>query len=70
MLVFCTPGVTSCLTYQEQQISEAEVEVFSVPSYACQRRTTLDNHNAVLTVRPPADSDLVYITPTQRWHQM
>ncbi|XP_070780776.1 DNA-directed DNA/RNA polymerase mu [Enoplosus armatus] len=34
---------------QEQQIDEAEVVVFSVPSYACQRRTTLDNHNAVLT---------------------
>ncbi|XP_074473960.1 DNA-directed DNA/RNA polymerase mu [Sebastes fasciatus] len=34
---------------QEQQNNEAEVVVFSVPSYACQRRTTLDNHNAVLT---------------------
>uniref|UniRef100_A0A671TM22 DNA-directed DNA/RNA polymerase mu n=1 Tax=Sparus aurata TaxID=8175 RepID=A0A671TM22_SPAAU len=32
-----------------QQTSEAEVVVFSVPSYACQRRTTLENHNAVLT---------------------
>ncbi|XP_040026105.2 DNA-directed DNA/RNA polymerase mu isoform X1 [Gasterosteus aculeatus] len=32
---------------QEQQTEE--VEVFSTPSYACQRRTTLDNHNAVLT---------------------
>ena len=43
---------------QEQQTSEAEVEVFSVPSYACQRRTTLENHNAVLTVGPPANADL------------
>ncbi|XP_070706506.1 DNA-directed DNA/RNA polymerase mu [Pempheris klunzingeri] len=36
---------------QQQQIKEAEEEevVFSVPSYACQRRTTLDNHNTVLT---------------------
>ncbi|XP_044029658.1 DNA-directed DNA/RNA polymerase mu isoform X2 [Siniperca chuatsi] len=34
---------------QEQQINEAEVVVFSVPSYACQRRTTLDDHNAILT---------------------
>ncbi|XP_040013774.1 DNA-directed DNA/RNA polymerase mu isoform X2 [Xiphias gladius] len=32
-----------------QQMDEAEVVVFSVPSYACQRRTTLDNHNPVLT---------------------
>uniref|UniRef100_A0A3B3HJW8 DNA-directed DNA/RNA polymerase mu n=1 Tax=Oryzias latipes TaxID=8090 RepID=A0A3B3HJW8_ORYLA len=28
---------------------EPEVEVFSVPSYACQRRTSLENHNAPLT---------------------
>ncbi|XP_042251437.1 DNA-directed DNA/RNA polymerase mu isoform X1 [Thunnus maccoyii] len=34
---------------QEQQTDEAEVVMFSVPSYACQRRTTLDNHNTVLT---------------------
>ncbi|KAK9532187.1 hypothetical protein VZT92_009585 [Zoarces viviparus] len=34
---------------QEQQMNEVEVEAFSTPSYACQRRTTLDNHNAVLT---------------------
>ncbi|XP_026212518.1 DNA-directed DNA/RNA polymerase mu [Anabas testudineus] len=34
---------------QEQQINEAEAMVFSVPNYACQRRTTLENHNAVLT---------------------
>uniref|UniRef100_A0A3Q1F4E3 DNA-directed DNA/RNA polymerase mu n=1 Tax=Acanthochromis polyacanthus TaxID=80966 RepID=A0A3Q1F4E3_9TELE len=34
---------------QEQQINEAEVVLFSVPSYACQRRTTLDNHNTTLT---------------------
>ncbi|XP_018549575.1 DNA-directed DNA/RNA polymerase mu [Lates calcarifer] len=33
---------------QEQQV-EAEVVTFSVPSYACQRRTTLENHNTVLT---------------------
>ncbi|XP_076613428.1 DNA-directed DNA/RNA polymerase mu isoform X2 [Chaetodon auriga] len=32
-----------------QQADEAEVVVFSVPGYACQRRTTLDNHNSVLT---------------------
>ncbi|KAM8828251.1 LOW QUALITY PROTEIN: DNA-directed DNA/RNA polymerase mu [Spinachia spinachia] len=32
---------------QEQQTEE--VEVFTTPSYACQRRTTLDNPNAVLT---------------------
>uniref|UniRef100_A0A3P8SJZ9 DNA-directed DNA/RNA polymerase mu n=1 Tax=Amphiprion percula TaxID=161767 RepID=A0A3P8SJZ9_AMPPE len=31
------------------QINEAEVVLFSVPSYACQRRTTLDNHNVTLT---------------------
>uniref|UniRef100_A0A8C6LPI0 DNA-directed DNA/RNA polymerase mu n=1 Tax=Nothobranchius furzeri TaxID=105023 RepID=A0A8C6LPI0_NOTFU len=29
--------------------SGPEVAVFSVPSYACQRRTTLENHNTVLT---------------------
>lgn len=46
---------------QEQQTSEAEVVVFSVPSYACQRRTTLENHNAVLTVRPPLNTDLPVI---------
>ncbi|XP_034414578.1 DNA-directed DNA/RNA polymerase mu isoform X1 [Cyclopterus lumpus] len=34
---------------QQQQIREVEVVVFSAPSYACQRRTTLDNHNAILT---------------------
>eukprot|EP00066_Takifugu_rubripes_P003116 XP_003965471.1 PREDICTED: DNA-directed DNA/RNA polymerase mu [Takifugu rubripes] len=34
---------------QEQQINEAAAVVFSVPSYACQRRTTLQNHNTVLT---------------------
>ncbi|XP_060916702.1 DNA-directed DNA/RNA polymerase mu [Labrus mixtus] len=34
---------------QEQQTCEAEVLLFSVPSYACQRRTTLENQNAVLT---------------------
>lgn len=28
--------------------------MFSVPSYACQRRTTLDNHNTVLTVMSPS----------------
>ncbi|KAE8285374.1 DNA-directed DNA/RNA polymerase mu [Larimichthys crocea] len=34
---------------QDQPTNEAEVEVFSVPSYACQRRTTLENRNTVLT---------------------
>ncbi|XP_032367040.1 DNA-directed DNA/RNA polymerase mu isoform X2 [Etheostoma spectabile] len=34
---------------QEQQIDDAEGGVFSVPSYACLRRTTLENHNPVLT---------------------
>nr|XP_046230142.1 DNA-directed DNA/RNA polymerase mu isoform X2 [Scatophagus argus] len=34
---------------QEPQRTEAEVVAFSVPSYACQRRTTLDNRNTVLT---------------------
>ncbi|KAM6976183.1 DNA-directed DNA/RNA polymerase mu [Tautogolabrus adspersus] len=34
---------------QEQESCEAEVVLFSVPSYACQRRTTLENHNTVLT---------------------
>lgn len=43
---------------QEQQTSQAEVVVISVLSYACQRRTTLENHNAVLTVRPPANTNL------------
>ncbi|CAG05363.1 unnamed protein product [Tetraodon nigroviridis] len=36
---------------QEQQDNESE-DVFSVPNYACQRRTTLQNHNTVLTVCP------------------
>ncbi|XP_029940768.1 DNA-directed DNA/RNA polymerase mu isoform X2 [Salarias fasciatus] len=34
---------------QEQQADEAEVVSFSLPSYACQRRTTLENHNATIT---------------------
>ncbi|XP_029300484.1 DNA-directed DNA/RNA polymerase mu isoform X2 [Cottoperca gobio] len=34
---------------QEQQVNEAEAVVFNIPSYACQRRTALDNHNTVLT---------------------
>nr|WKN12666.1 PolM [Cryptopsaras couesii] len=34
---------------REQQRSEAEVVMISVSSYACQRRTSLINHNAVLT---------------------
>ncbi|XP_068190134.1 DNA-directed DNA/RNA polymerase mu [Antennarius striatus] len=34
---------------QEQQMNKAEVVTFSVPVYACQRRTTLDNHNTILT---------------------
>lgn len=37
--------------FQEQQDNESE-DVFSVPNYACQRRTTLQNHNTVLTVCP------------------
>ncbi|KAM9307306.1 DNA-directed DNA/RNA polymerase mu [Pholidichthys leucotaenia] len=41
-------GILDRHELQEQQTSEAEV-VFSVPSYACQRRTTLDNHNTTLT---------------------
>ncbi|KAA8579204.1 hypothetical protein FQN60_000026, partial [Etheostoma spectabile] len=36
--------------FQEQQIDDAEGGVFSVPSYACLRRTTLENHNPVLTM--------------------
>ncbi|XP_030598578.1 DNA-directed DNA/RNA polymerase mu isoform X2 [Archocentrus centrarchus] len=32
-----------------QQTNDVEVALFSVPSYACQRRTTLDNHNTNLT---------------------
>lgn len=36
-------------TLQQQQADEAEVISFSLPSYACQRRTTLDNHNATIT---------------------
>uniref|UniRef100_A0A7N9AR98 DNA-directed DNA/RNA polymerase mu n=1 Tax=Mastacembelus armatus TaxID=205130 RepID=A0A7N9AR98_9TELE len=32
----------------QQQINEAEVVAFSVPSYACQRRIALDHHNTVL----------------------
>ncbi|XP_024865346.1 DNA-directed DNA/RNA polymerase mu [Kryptolebias marmoratus] len=34
---------------QELQENKSEVVVFSVPSYACQRRTTLENQNATLT---------------------
>ncbi|XP_023268205.1 DNA-directed DNA/RNA polymerase mu [Seriola lalandi dorsalis] len=34
---------------QEQRTDDAEVVVFCVPSYACQRRTTLENHNTILT---------------------
>uniref|UniRef100_H2L5F7 DNA-directed DNA/RNA polymerase mu n=1 Tax=Oryzias latipes TaxID=8090 RepID=H2L5F7_ORYLA len=41
------PNVSLCP--QELQAGEPEVEVFSVPSYACQRRTSLENHNAPLT---------------------
>ncbi|XP_034458691.1 DNA-directed DNA/RNA polymerase mu isoform X2 [Hippoglossus hippoglossus] len=33
----------------QQQVDEAEVVVFSVPSYACQRRTTPDDNNSLLT---------------------
>ncbi|CAN9504461.1 unnamed protein product [Ophioblennius macclurei] len=34
---------------QEQQTDETEAASFSLPSYACQRRTTLDNHNTTIT---------------------
>ncbi|XP_054916761.1 DNA-directed DNA/RNA polymerase mu isoform X3 [Poeciliopsis prolifica] len=34
---------------QEFAVNDSEVTPFSVPSYACQRRSTLKNHNAVLT---------------------
>ncbi|XP_013876433.1 DNA-directed DNA/RNA polymerase mu [Austrofundulus limnaeus] len=34
---------------QEQLVNKPEVVVFSVPSYACQRRTTLENQNTTLT---------------------
>lgn len=35
---------------QEESSHEDEVALFSVPSYACQRRTPLANHNTALTV--------------------
>ncbi|XP_068430481.1 DNA-directed DNA/RNA polymerase mu [Clinocottus analis] len=35
--------------HQLQQIKEVEVSPFSAPSYACQRRTGLENHNTALT---------------------
>lgn len=44
-----TVGFYLCVS-QEQSIHEEEAAVFSVPSYACQRRTPLDHHNTVLTV--------------------
>ncbi|KAK5852202.1 hypothetical protein PBY51_023690 [Eleginops maclovinus] len=34
---------------QEQQVNESKDVECIVPSYACQRRTTLENHNTVLT---------------------
>lgn len=34
---------------QELKTNEAQKVVFSVPSYACQRRTSLENHNTILT---------------------
>uniref|UniRef100_A0A8D3AIJ5 DNA-directed DNA/RNA polymerase mu n=2 Tax=Scophthalmus maximus TaxID=52904 RepID=A0A8D3AIJ5_SCOMX len=34
---------------QEQHNDEGEAVVFSVPSFACQRRITLDNHNTIIT---------------------
>ncbi|XP_047425106.1 DNA-directed DNA/RNA polymerase mu [Mugil cephalus] len=33
----------------QEETNEDEVVLFSVPSYACQRRTTLENHNTSLT---------------------
>jgi len=50
-LFVCFCRFNSSRVSQEPQISESEVVVFSVPSYACQRRTALDNHNTTLTVR-------------------
>lgn len=41
---------SSFVVSQEQQLDEAELVMFSVSSYACQRRTRLDHHNVVLTV--------------------
>lgn len=35
---------------QDESTHEDEVALFSVPSYACQRRTPLANHNTALTV--------------------
>lgn len=59
----------SCYVFQEEQSSEADDVVFTVPSYACQRRTTLDNHNTVLTVSPSATTEISYIctATTCRW---
>ncbi|KAM3599253.1 uncharacterized protein V6R79_002524 [Siganus canaliculatus] len=34
---------------QDPAVAGAEVQTFSVPSYACQRRTSLENHNAAIT---------------------
>ncbi|XP_034048539.1 DNA-directed DNA/RNA polymerase mu isoform X2 [Thalassophryne amazonica] len=34
---------------QDQPANQAEDVVFSVPSYACQRRTTLQDHNTIFT---------------------
>ncbi|KAM4532042.1 DNA-directed DNA/RNA polymerase mu [Fundulus diaphanus] len=34
---------------QEPVVSDLEVIPFSIPGYACQRRTTLENHNSILT---------------------
>lgn len=44
--------------FQEPPDDECEDVVFFVPSYACQRRTTLQNHNTVLTVCPSGYTDL------------
>lgn len=52
-------GCWSLCVLQEQQTDEEDVVEFSVPSYGCQRRTTLDNHNAVLTVTSQANTDLI-----------
>uniref|UniRef100_A0A3P8VGN8 DNA-directed DNA/RNA polymerase mu n=1 Tax=Cynoglossus semilaevis TaxID=244447 RepID=A0A3P8VGN8_CYNSE len=34
---------------QEEEQSDSEAAVFTMPSYACQRRTTMDNKNPILT---------------------
>lgn len=47
--MFCAALVV-VIVFQEQQTEEEDVPLWSVPSYACQRRTTLQNHNSAFTV--------------------